>query len=590
MDPRIEGIRAFNRVVTERLGVLEDRYLARDRSLGLDRVLWEIGIDGVEVRELRRRLGLDSGFASRQLRSLEQEGLIEVSVSEGDSRVREAKLTRAGLDEVALLDTLSDELVEEILAPLSERQRDELAQATATVRRLFTASAVVVAPADPASPEGRAAVEAYFRVLDERFDGGFEPQRSLPAADEALRPPSGQFLLATLKGRTVGCVSVTMQRNARAEIRRLWVSSEVRGLGIGRRLLDAAEAEAASLGARVVGLETNSSLTEAIGLYRSSGYDEVAAFNDEPYAHHWFEKRIAPETDDARRRVGFVGLGIMGLPMARRLAASGIPLTTWNRTPIADSQLDAADARTAETVGGVFAECETVFLMLRNEAAVDQVLRERPGGLGSLVRGRTIVNMGTLSPSYSTHLAADIEAAGGQYVEAPVSGSRRPAEDGNLVAMVAGRPEIVTRIAPLLKPMCAQTTSCGPVPAGLTMKLAVNVFLIALVTGLAEAFHFGEKHGLDADQLRSILDAGQMSSPISRVKTAKLVAADLAPQAAISDVLMNAELIVDAAAAVGAGAPLSALCRALYRDAVEAGDGGIDMVGIIRTIAASDAP
>ncbi|MFY1649784.1 GNAT family N-acetyltransferase [Solwaraspora sp. WMMB762] len=598
LESRIQTIRAFNRDVTERLGVLEDRYLTTDRPLSLDRLLWEIGTAGIEVRELRSRLGLDSGYTSRQLRALEQEGLVVVSPSEHDSRVRRATLTASGLAELAVLDRLSDELVGTILAPLTERQRDELAAATETVRRLFTASAVTIAAADPASDPARWAVHAYHRTLDDRFDGGFRPDRAVPTADDELRLPSGTFLLATLKDCPVGCVGVTKVDDTSAEIRRLWVSSELRGLGIGRRLLAAAEDAAVSLGADVVRLDTNRSLAEAIGLYRAAGYDEAAPFNDQPYAHHWFVKPLRDKPARAGAtappagppastgRVGFLGLGIMGLPMARRLARSGVGLTVWSRTPKSDDELAAAGARTAANVPEVFAQCDTVIVMLRDEAAVDQVLRDVPGGIAGLVAGRTIVNMGTLSPGYSKALADEVERAGGHYVEAPVSGSRRPAEDGKLVAMVAGRPDVVRRTVALLDPMCAQVTVCGPVPSGITMKLAVNVFLIALVTGLAEAFHFADRHGLDRHLLRGILDAGQMSSPISRVKTAKLVGDDLTAQAAIADVRMNAELIVDAAAAAGAGVPLSELCRVLYADAVRRGDGALDMVGVIRTIAA----
>ncbi|WP_205529185.1 GNAT family N-acetyltransferase [Microbacterium halotolerans] len=584
MESQVQVVRAFNRVVTERIGALADGYLARNRSLGLDRVVWEIGRTGIDVRELRSRLGLDSGYVSRQLRSLEEEGLVTVSPSPQDGRVRRAALTARGVDELALLDQLSDDMVGSILTPLSERQRHELAEAAATVQRLFTASAVLITPVDPGLPEARRAVDAYYQTLDSRFEGGFRPEQSLPAADDAFQPPHGLFLLATLKGRAVGCISITSVTESVAELRRLWVSPDVRGLGIGRRLLETAEEAGRSLGASLIRLETNKALTEAISLYRASGYREVAAFNKEPYAHHWFEKTLhgsGPEQGP----IGFIGLGIMGLPMARRLARAGVPLAVWNRTPKNVVELIGGDAKPAESVGELFDECETIIVMLRNESAIDAVLRDHPEGLGALVAGRTIINMGTLSPEFSKGLSDEIEAAGGNYVEAPVSGSRRPAEDGKLVAMVAGQPDVVPQILPLLDPLCATTTVCGPVPSGITMKLAVNVFLIALVTGLAEAFHFAQAHGIDLQKLRSLLDAGQMSSPISRVKTERLTSEDFTAQAAISDVHMNAKLIVDAAATQGAHAPLSELCEAIYREAENRGDGALDMAGIIRTIA-----
>lgn len=284
-------------------------------------------------------------------------------------------------------------------------------------------------------------------------------------------------------------------------------------------------------------------------------------------------------------RVGFIGLGIMGQPMASRLAGAGIPLTVWNRSDAAAEALVAAGARRAANVAEVFGECGTVLVMLRNEAVLDSVLRSGPGGLAGLVPGHTVVNTGTVSPAFSRNLAREIESAGGDFVEAPVSGSRRPAEEGALVAMIAGRPGAVEAVTPLLARLCAQVTPCGEVPAALTMKLASSAFLMAVVTGLAEAFHFGREHGVDLALLRQVLDAGQMSSPISRVKSAKLVDDDLAPQAAITDVLMNVDLVAAAAREARVATPLLDTSRELYAEAVKRGDGAADMIAVIRAIA-----
>lgn len=284
-------------------------------------------------------------------------------------------------------------------------------------------------------------------------------------------------------------------------------------------------------------------------------------------------------------RVGFIGLGIMGQPMAARLAGTGVPLTVWNRSDAAAQALAAAGAHRAGNIAEVFAECETVLIMLRNEAVLDSVLRSDPGGLAGLVAGHTVVNLGTVSPAYSRNLAREVESAGADFVEAPVSGSRVPAEQGALVAMIAGRPAALEAVTALLAPLCAQVTACGEVPAALIMKLASSTYLMAVVTGLAEAFHFGREHGLDLALLRQVLDAGQMSSPISRVKSAKLVDDDLAPQAAITDVLMNAELIAAAAREARVATPLLDTSRELYAEAVERGDGAADMIAVIRAIA-----
>jgi DNA-binding MarR family transcriptional regulator/GNAT superfamily N-acetyltransferase len=287
-------VRSFNRTVTQRVGALSEHYLARGRPLGASRVLWEIGPGGTDARALRARLDLDSGYLSRLLRGLQDEGLIQVVPAAGDHRVRTAVLTAAGRAERAELDRLSDDLAAALLAPLNDRQRDQLAAAMGTVERLLTAGLVTFAVTDPASPEARACMAAYFAELGERFDGGFDPGASLPATDADLVEPSGLLLLARLHGEPVGCGALKFHDAAPADLKRMWVAPAARGLGLGRRLLSCLEAEAAASGARTVRLETNQTLAEAIGLYRASGYREVAAFNDEPYAHHWFEKTLDP--------------------------------------------------------------------------------------------------------------------------------------------------------------------------------------------------------------------------------------------------------------------------------------------------------
>ncbi|MEV0801332.1 MarR family winged helix-turn-helix transcriptional regulator [Kribbella sp. NPDC050281] len=288
----IGAVRRFNRIVTERVGALNDAYLSRDRPLGQARVLWEIGADGCDVRALRTRLGLDSGYLSRLLRSLEEDGLVRVEQSGADARVRIARLTRTGAKERRLLDRRSDELAGSILAPLSERQRDRLVAAMDDVSRLLTASMVDVGIVDPRRPEAQLCLRSYFDELGERFDNGFDHARSISAQDAELTLPAGLLLVATLHAEPIGCGALKLHSEEPAEIKRMWVSRDARGLGLGRRLLTELEREAVARGANVVRLETNRSLTEAIGLYRASGYQEVSAFNAEPYAHHWFEKSL----------------------------------------------------------------------------------------------------------------------------------------------------------------------------------------------------------------------------------------------------------------------------------------------------------
>src|SRR5580765_4231506 len=142
MDAVVARVRSFNRLVTERVGALEDRYLSSDRPLGEARLLWEIGTEGSDVRALRARLGLDSGYLSRLLRSLETAGLAEVERSEHDGRVRTARLTPQGVEEREVLDRRSDELARSLLEPLSPASGERLVEAMAEVVRLLTAGLV----------------------------------------------------------------------------------------------------------------------------------------------------------------------------------------------------------------------------------------------------------------------------------------------------------------------------------------------------------------------------------------------------------------------------------------------------------------
>ncbi|WP_020134896.1 NAD(P)-dependent oxidoreductase [Streptomyces sp. 351MFTsu5.1] len=282
--------------------------------------------------------------------------------------------------------------------------------------------------------------------------------------------------------------------------------------------------------------------------------------------------------------VGFVGLGVMGQPMALNLARAGTPLVVWNRSPARCAPLRAAGAEVAASAAEVFERAGTVFLMLADETAVDAVLGRGTPDFPARVSGRTVVHMGTTSAEYSAGLQDDVRAAGGRYVEAPVSGSRVPAERGELVAMLAGDADAVAAVRPLLSPVCREAFDCGPVPDALLTKFSVNLFLITLVTGLTEAFHFAARQGLDPALIRDVLDAGPMASSVSRMKTPKLLARDFAVQAGAADVLKNNRLIAEAARRTGVASPLLDVCHALFGETVEQGHGDEDMVAVLHAL------
>lgn len=289
---QIQQVRRFNRIVTQRTGALEHSYLRRRRPLGEARLLFEVATSDGDIRTLRERLGLNSGYVSRLLRALEAQGLIVVRHQAEDARRRCASLTRKGRSEFAAYEKLSDGLATLLLEPLSAAQRDRLVAAMSEVERLIRSASIVVRLEAPASDIAQWCLGEYFRELAGRFEMGFDPARSNSASEAEMTPPAGYFFVAWLDECAVGCGALKLGDKGIGEIKRMWTVASARGLGVARRVLRTLEAKAREMGLRRLRLETNRTLLEAQALYRQEGYREVERFNDEPYAHHWFEKRL----------------------------------------------------------------------------------------------------------------------------------------------------------------------------------------------------------------------------------------------------------------------------------------------------------
>jgi 3-hydroxyisobutyrate dehydrogenase len=284
--------------------------------------------------------------------------------------------------------------------------------------------------------------------------------------------------------------------------------------------------------------------------------------------------------------IGFIGLGVMGQPMALRLAKAGARLVVWNRTPERCEPLHALGAAVAADVNEVFARTRVVFVMLANESVTDAVLGRDQPAFAQRVRDHLLVSMGSNAPDYSRALAADLRRHGAHYVEAPVSGSRTPAEQGALVALLGGEPDDLEHVRPLLAPMCRATVLCGSVGEALLMKLAVNLYLDTTLVALAEAVHFADRNGLDLDAFQTAIESGALASDLTRVKIPKLIARDFAVQAAITDVHYNTRLIADAARAVGLASPLLDLSSELYAESLALGNARLDMTAVLEAIEA----
>ena len=286
----IAQVRRFNRLVTQRAGALDDHFLGRDRPLGESRLLYEIGSQGADLRTLRGRLGLDAGYLSRLIQALQDKGLVRSGRASTDGRVRSVRLTAAGRREVREINRRSDESAAALLDSLTPSQRTRLVAAMSEVHRLLQLAGLRFERVDPAAEVARRSLDRYFEELDRRFESGFDPAAGPALDDRDFVPPRGAFLVAYVDGEPVACGGVKSMSPGVGYLKRMWVADSVRGLGIGRRMLGALEAQARELGMTTLRLETNRVLHEAIRMYHTAGYRKVAPFNADPYAQYWFEK------------------------------------------------------------------------------------------------------------------------------------------------------------------------------------------------------------------------------------------------------------------------------------------------------------
>jgi DNA-binding MarR family transcriptional regulator/predicted GNAT family N-acyltransferase len=288
-DP-VSRVRRFNRAVTKEAGALDNSFLGRGRPLGAARVLNAIGQGRTDVADIREYLDLDSGLTSRLLRTLEDEGLVATTPHRDDARRRIAKLTPTGRREFTSYEAISNSRAELLLGRYSNSQA--LLAAMDLIATAFGRSNISI---DEANPTGKAAqycLDEYYGELSRRFTGGFDVSLSRDPDAADMIAPRGKFLVAMSDGLPIGCVGLKGTGGELAEVKRLWVAPSARGLGLGRRLMDCVESAARNIGVRILRLDTNSALPEALKLYRSTGWTEIDRFNDDPYPDVFFEKRL----------------------------------------------------------------------------------------------------------------------------------------------------------------------------------------------------------------------------------------------------------------------------------------------------------
>ncbi len=282
-------------------------------------------------------------------------------------------------------------------------------------------------------------------------------------------------------------------------------------------------------------------------------------------------------------RVGFLGLGVMGTPMALNLARK-FQLIVWNRSASKYPPLIEAGARIAETPAKVVEQSDVVITMLFDGPAMEAVLDD---DFRRALRGKTLINTNSVSVEFSRYLADQVQRSGGDFIEMPVSGSKVPAEQGQLVGMIAGDPAVAERIRPIVEPMTRAAVYCGPIGKGLMTKFAANTYSITMTVGLAEAMHLARAQGLDTRAFGQVLDEGPMASPFSKIKIAKMLNEDWSAQAAIKDCYNSARLIKEAGNTANTQLPLIQVCESLYGEAMQLGLAEEDMIAVTKFIGGS---
>ncbi len=286
----ISRVRRFNRAVTSTLGVLDSSFLGRGRPLGLARVIHAIGHEGREVGDIRAHLKMDKALLSRMLKTLVNDGLVQLHPDAHDARKRTACLTPDGERELDAYNSLSDDHARALLA--RHPQTEALLKAMDLVATAFGQDAIEIIQVDPQAPDAVHCLTQYYGELARRLDTGFDVSLSCDPDAADMQPPRGAFFLASSDGLPLGCAGLKGNGGTIAEVKRLWVAPAARGLGLAHRLMGAIEAAAPTLGIGTLRLDTNSSLSEAVAFYRNTGWAEIDRFNQDPYPDVFFEKPV----------------------------------------------------------------------------------------------------------------------------------------------------------------------------------------------------------------------------------------------------------------------------------------------------------
>jgi len=290
-------------------------------------------------------------------------------------------------------------------------------------------------------------------------------------------------------------------------------------------------------------------------------------------------------------KIGVIGIGVMGEPIARNLKNAGMSVTVYSRTPARCQPLKEAGIMVADTAMDAIAASDAVILMVPGHQEIDQVLDRTPDGrVSASIEGKTIILMATVAPSYSLALAGAVAAVGARYIEAPVSGSRKPAETGQLVVLASAAEETyIDDVQAVFDAIGKKTVRCGALPTAMQMKLANQLLLIATFEAVSEATYFARGIGLDVGQFLEMALAGPLANDVLRMKAPKLLIDDFEQQAPIRHVSKDIGLVCEEAIQHKLWLPIARANRELFSEAMRRGQANDDVIGIVKVLRAGES-
>lgn len=282
--------------------------------------------------------------------------------------------------------------------------------------------------------------------------------------------------------------------------------------------------------------------------------------------------------------VGFIGLGAMGAPMAWNLEDAGFDLVVYNRTTDREQPFAEAGVSVADSPKHLTERADVVCCIVSDGDAVAEVLERDLGVLAGLDADTTVVQMSTIGYPETMAGAELVREAGGQFVDAPVSGTVGPAEEGTLVGLASGEDSVVESVRPVLEAMCEPVVDCGEAGNGTTMKLFINLLLGDAMAAYAEALIFGSANGLDVADMRRVVGNGALDCPLFSIKGATIADGDFDPRFPVDYQFKDLSLALDRAGDIGVSLSVTASAREAFSAARGRGYGNEDMTAVIKPL------